>query len=301
MFFERQEIRIFHAVVDAGGFSRAAGRLGLSQSAVSQAVANLEHKIGTQILRRGSPPKVTEAGARLLRFAQLWGKEEAATVSDIEQIRSGAHSLLSVALSSAVNHRYGIELLRDFSERNPLTRLKIDVAPSREIVYGVAERRWELGFGPFQHHMPGQFALLPCFTEVRHLVIGVAHPARAQLQRAAVDILATLPLLTSFLDEPARRAGNDRATTVPLREVFASVWEISHMNLRLQLVAEGKGVTYVSDLLLGERSDLATIDGLPYSRIERRVGLYYLKERPLSHAAQRFVAQCQARWPRSRK
>ena len=296
MFIERQEVRIFHAVATAGGFSRAAERLGLSQSAISQAVANLEHKVGTQLLRRGSPPKPTEAGARLLRFADVWSAEEAATLADIEQIRSGARSMLSLALSSAVNRRYGIDLLRDFSERNPLTRLKVDVAPSREIVYGVAEGRWELGFGPYQHRMPGQFALLPCFTEVRHLVIGAAHPARPRLERDAVKLLATLPLLASYLDEPTKRAGRERGAGVLLRDVFGSVWEISHMDLRLQLVAEGKGVTYISDLVLGDRSDLITIDGLPFSRIERRVGLYYLKDRALSQAAQRFIGQCQARW-----
>ena len=141
--------------------------------------------------------------------------------------------------------------------------------------------------------------MLPCFTEIRHLVIGASHAARVRLPHAAAEILPTLPLLTSFLDEHAKRGGNERASGAPLREVFGSVWEISHMDLRLQLVAEGKGVTYVSDLVLGERTDLAPIEGLPYSRIDRRVGLYYLKERALSQAAQRFIVQCQARFPRS--
>ena len=198
MIIERQEIRVFLAVVEAGGFSRAAERLGNSQSAVSQAVANLEHKGGTQLLKRGAPPKLTEAGARLLRFAQSWIKDEAETLADLEKIRSGAHSVLSLALSSAVNRRYGIELLRDFSEHNPLTRLRVDVAPSREIVYGVAEGRWELGFGPFQHNMPGQFTLIGCFPETRYLVIGADHPAVAMLrsksrQRDPATLLATLP------------------------------------------------------------------------------------------------------------
>ena len=70
MQIERNEIRCFHAVVEAGGFSRAAERLDLSQSAVSQAIANLEHRLGAVLLRRGSPPQLTEAGIRLLRFAE---------------------------------------------------------------------------------------------------------------------------------------------------------------------------------------------------------------------------------------
>ena len=51
--------------------------------------------------------------------------------------------------------RFGIALLREFSERNPLTRFKVVVAPSREIVYGVADGRWELGFGPLLRHDVG--------------------------------------------------------------------------------------------------------------------------------------------------
>jgi hypothetical protein len=59
MQIERNEIRCFHAVVEAGGFSRAAERLDLSQSAVSQAIANLEHRLGAMLLRRGNPPQLT--------------------------------------------------------------------------------------------------------------------------------------------------------------------------------------------------------------------------------------------------
>jgi len=122
MQIERNEIRCFHAVVEAGGFSRAAERLDLSQSAVSQAIANLEHRLGAVLLRRGNPPQLTEAGIRLLRFAETVMNEERETLADIAQIKSGALSTLSLALSPAANARFGIALLREFSERNPLTR-----------------------------------------------------------------------------------------------------------------------------------------------------------------------------------
>src|ERR1700692_1796951 len=56
MQIERHELRCFHAVIEAGGFSRAAERLDLSQSAVSQTIANLEHRLGTSLFRRATPP-----------------------------------------------------------------------------------------------------------------------------------------------------------------------------------------------------------------------------------------------------
>lgn len=291
MQIERNEIRCFQAVIEAGGFSRAAERLGLSQSGVSQTVANLEHRLGAVLLRRGHPPQLTEAGIRLLRFAEAWMNEEREALADIAHIRTGALSTLSVALAPATNARFGVALLRDFSERNPLTRLRVVVAPSREIVYGVSDGRWELGFGPFQHSMPEYFAFHPCFPEMRRLMIAADHPSREALRKDPEATLRTLPLITSYLDDSPRRAGSPR-----LRNAFGSVWEVSHMELRLALVAEGKGVTYVSDLVTPVPSHLETIDGLPFSSIERQVGVYYLKHHPLSQAGSRFLALCREKW-----
>jgi LysR family transcriptional regulator, hydrogen peroxide-inducible genes activator len=291
MQIERHEIRCFHAVIEAGGFSRAAERLDLSQSAVSQAIANLEHRLGAVLLRRGNPPQLTEAGIRLLRFAETVINEERETLADIAQIKSGALSTLSLAMSPATNARFGIALLREFSERNPLTRFKVSVVPSREIVYGVADGRWELGFGPLQHSMPDFFAVHSCFPERRRLMIASDHASREALKRDPQATLRTLPLVTSYLDEQARRPGGDR-----LRNAFASVWEVSHMELRLALVAEGKAVTYVSDLVSDLPKELVPVEGLPFSSIERQVGVYYLRHQPLSQAGARFLALCRERW-----
>jgi LysR family transcriptional regulator, hydrogen peroxide-inducible genes activator len=296
MQIERNELRCFHAVIEAGGFSRAAERLDLSQSAVSQTIANLEHRLGTSLLHRGSPPQPTEAGIRLLRFAETMLNEERETLADIGQIKSGALSTLSLALSPAANSRMGVALLKEFCERNPLTRLKVVVAPSREIVHGVGEGRWELGFGPFHHNMPAHFALHPCFSETRRLMIALDHPARGALMRDPTSTMRELPLLTSYLDETARRPTGER-----LRDAFGSVWEVSHMELRLALVADGKGVTYVSDLLPAVPPQLVPVEGLPYSNIDRQVGAYCLKHRPMSQAGTRFLALCHERWPRDRR
>jgi DNA-binding transcriptional LysR family regulator len=292
MSIERNELRCFHAVIEAGGFSRAAERLDLSQSAVSQTIANLEHRLGTSLLHRGSPPQLTEAGIRVLRYAETVLNEEREALADIAQIKSGALSTLSLALSPAANAHIGVSLLKEFCERNPLTRLKVVVAPSREIVLGVGQGRWELGFGPFHHSMPAHFALHPCFAETRQLMIARDHPARRELTRDSARTVHELPLVTSYLDEGARRSTGER-----LRDAFASVWEVSHMELRLALVADGKGVTYVSDLLTSVPSQLVPVEGLPYSSIDRQVGAFCLKHQPVSQAGTRFLALCHERWP----
>jgi DNA-binding transcriptional LysR family regulator len=68
------------------------------------------------------------------------------------------------------------------------------------------------------------------------------------------------------------------------------------MDLRLALVAEGKGVTYVSDLVQNTPRELVPVEGVPFSSIDRQVGLYYLKHQPLSQAGVRFLALCRQWW-----
>ena len=295
MQIERSELRAFHAVIEAQGFRRAAERLSITQSAVSQAVANLEHKLGTPLVQRGSPPKLTESGRRLLRYAQTVLSEEADALRDIEAIRSGALSTLSLAMSSAVNHAFGRALMLEFCRSNPFTRLKLDVAPSLEIVGGVGAGRWEVGFGPFHSQMPGDLTLRPCLREVRRLVIGASHPDRDAVLADPERLLSRLPLLTSWLEVPGRREGGAR-----LRDAFASVWEVAHADLRLALVAEGHGVSYVSDLLLDGHplaGELVPIEGPALAAVERRVGLYWRGHEMLSEGARRFVQLCRLRWP----
>ena len=65
------QLSVFVASVDLGSLSRAAARLGLSQSTVSFHIANLEADVGTRLLDRGrSGVRPTSAGERLLPRAR---------------------------------------------------------------------------------------------------------------------------------------------------------------------------------------------------------------------------------------
>ena len=152
-------------------------------------MANLEHKLDTQLLLRKNRPELTEAGNRLFSFTQAVIKQELHALDDIRQIKSGALSTLSLGMSSMFNRFYGKEMLLEFCERNPLTRLKLDLAPGRELIYGVDEDRWELGIGPFQTRMPGHFVTTPFFDEklngtLHRLARLIAERRRSALHRA---------------------------------------------------------------------------------------------------------------------
>ncbi|MGB3212687.1 MAG: ArgP/LysG family DNA-binding transcriptional regulator [Desulforhopalus sp.] len=54
------------AVLDEGGFERAAKKLHLTQSAVSQRIKQLEEYVGQVLLTRTTPPTATDAGLKFI-------------------------------------------------------------------------------------------------------------------------------------------------------------------------------------------------------------------------------------------
>jgi DNA-binding transcriptional LysR family regulator len=61
--FDLKSLEVFVAIVEAGGMTAAGQRLGMTQSAVSQSVANLEQQLRVQLLDRSQrPPMLTPIG-----------------------------------------------------------------------------------------------------------------------------------------------------------------------------------------------------------------------------------------------
>ncbi len=69
--FSPQQLLSFVAVCETGSFTRAADRVYLSQSTVSQQIRRLEEALGKPLLERTSHQvKLTEEGERLLGYAR---------------------------------------------------------------------------------------------------------------------------------------------------------------------------------------------------------------------------------------
>lgn len=65
-------LRAVVLVAETGGFTAAAGRLGLSQAAISFKIGKLEDRLGVRLFDRGQRgARLTPAGVRLLPFARM--------------------------------------------------------------------------------------------------------------------------------------------------------------------------------------------------------------------------------------
>lgn len=69
------------AVIETGGFERAAQKLHLTQSAISQRIRQLEQRLGQPVLLRTTPPRATTLGWRLNNHLQQVRQLEMGLVS----------------------------------------------------------------------------------------------------------------------------------------------------------------------------------------------------------------------------
>ncbi len=68
--FDPDALECLAAIVEEGGFERAAQRLSITQSAVSQRLRSLEAQVGTVLIVRSRPLKATAAGQLLLKHTK---------------------------------------------------------------------------------------------------------------------------------------------------------------------------------------------------------------------------------------
>ena len=68
--FDPDALECLAAIVEEGGFERAARRLSITQSAVSQRLRALEAQVGTVLIVRSRPLKATSAGQLLLKHTR---------------------------------------------------------------------------------------------------------------------------------------------------------------------------------------------------------------------------------------
>lgn len=288
---EIHDLEVLAAVVDAGGFGKAARRLMQTQSAVSQTIARMERRIGTALLVRSSPPQPTAAGRRVLEFAHRFFDDIQTLERDLADIQGQSMGRLRLGASQMVTNLHLTDLLSDFARKFPKASFDVANVPSRELVLLVRDERCEVGFGPLQQEMRG----MEChayYQQQMRLYAGKCHPAFDRLRKGDESALKQAVLITSYLDPVENRPNPQK-----LRYRFASVWQIASLNLRIHLMSQGMGIGYLPAQLVRTHplgKQLAPVRTFEHGTVERSVGLYYLQHRELSPLGQLFVDHCDA-------
>ena len=147
-------LRLFTAVVDHGGFTRAAAKLNLSQPAISKSLAELERQLNVRLIdRSGRSARLTDAGQALhARARELFGVEKLAE-RELREIRGLKRGRLRIAASTTIATYMLPSVLGRFHRRRPSVRLSATSANTRRVARLLIESRVDVALveGPVAH------------------------------------------------------------------------------------------------------------------------------------------------------
>jgi LysR family transcriptional regulator for metE and metH len=131
---EVRHLKLMRAIAEAGGVTRAAGRLHLSQSAVSHQLLALERDLGARLFDRvGKRMVPTAAGAHLVDAARRLLAELAELERSVDG-RRDATIPLRVTSSCYTSYNWLPAALTHFAERHPNLELEIVLDVTRRAV-----------------------------------------------------------------------------------------------------------------------------------------------------------------------
>ena len=283
---EFQELRVFAAVIDCGGFLKASQALHLTQPAVSQSIKNLETKVGEKLVERTSPVRPTPIGLELLGHARFILERESEFIGDLAKLKQGHLQKLSLTVDYLVNEYFCAPHLKKTLVSLPELSFRIKRLPAREMIAAVREGQFELGFGPFQKDME-DLKSHKVFEETSYLVTGKSNRCLKTYKDDPMGALKETVLLASYLDEPALRPSK-----VKIRDYFKAAWEVSTLSLQIELLEQGIGATYIPGTIL-EREKCAknfvVLEKIPFHEVSKPYGIYHREGEELSQGAKAFL------------
>jgi len=115
-----RHLRAFAAIVDSGGVARAAGRLHLSQPALSRQIHALESELGVPLFNRiGRGVQLTSEGEDLLRRSRHLLAEADSLGEHARSLRAGEAGLLRVGAAPHVIENVLADFLTPYRRRHP--------------------------------------------------------------------------------------------------------------------------------------------------------------------------------------
>jgi DNA-binding transcriptional LysR family regulator len=240
-------LEAFVAVVDAGSFARAAGRLGLSTSACSRLVADLEARLDARLLNRTTRSlSLTEPGRALLERARqlLADFAEAEALAQAGRVR--ARGTLRVSAPVIFGVRHLAPLIAPFQKRHPEVRLDLALADRK---VDLVEEGFDLAVRIGSVDSPALIARPLGLTTI----LACAAPAylkRRGVPRTPADLARHDCLIYTHL--PVR--GEWRFTAPDGRALRARVQgavESNHSDLLVAAAVQGLGICCEPDFAVG--------------------------------------------------
>jgi DNA-binding transcriptional LysR family regulator len=277
------QLEIFSLVAELHGFTAAANRLGISQSAVSHALKSLEQELGVELLRRHqSRVELSDIGQQLLlRARAMLGlantlRQEAA---DARGMKRGTLRIGSFGPTSSI--KLLPLILQHYRAAYPGIEVHIDEGPDRQVIQWLEERRIDIGFVVLPEERFDTFALI---EDQMVALLPVDHPLARRDSLSLSDLCNDPFVLTEAgSSELVSRLFSAARLTPNIR------YRCSQLLSTLDTVGRGDALTVVAESSLPDDRDNRYVKKPLSPQVARQVGLAVLDQRQSSPAALAFI------------
>mgnify|MGYP001232495005 CR=1 FL=1 len=241
-----KSIKTFHLIVKYGSFIRAAEQLNYSPSTVTMQIRKLESDLGVQLIERGKPFRLTEAG-------RLFWEQSKPLVKNFEQLQvamsdwqsgEAGHVRIGVTEPTASYRLPG--LLKTFLNRYPKIRVSVDIADTPTLTDRVLSGDVDLALCS-SPDTGAELFYEPLFTEPFAVLMPEDHPLTRKAAVDADDFREYRLLVTSSLCPYRRKL---EMTLKEWGNVPTDLMEIGSMTALKYYVESGLGIALVPTIVL---------------------------------------------------
>lgn len=286
------QLEVFLAVIREGGFSRAAGKLYRTQSAVSQSVRKLESEIGEPLFDRSSREGLlTDAGQVLQQYAErLLNLRENAREALVE-VRELQQGKLVIG-ANEFTALYLLRVLSEFGRLHPAIRIMVQRSFGSRIPDDVLRHNCEFGVLTYDPQDP-ELASIVVYSDELILVVPPSHPL-ARESRVSIRQLGAESFVAHIVSSPYREK---------VIQAFKKHKTPLHMGIELptlqaikRFVAMGSGVAFLPEISVEDEIARGELVRIPVQelKVHRKLRLIYRKSASLSHAGQAFLKVAEA-------
>lgn len=282
------KFEILKAVVELGSLTKAADVLGLTQSAVSHAIASLESQWGFSLLTRGrSGICLTSNGERVLKYIREILKWNEQLIQDIGAINGIEVGTVRIGTLSSVCIQWLPEIMKQFNKNYPTIEVKLLEGDYDDIKHWILNGDVDFGFVS----LPTSESLeIISLKKDRILcILPAKHPLNKQ------NMIRFEQIKDETFIMPRISCDNDVRRILKENDIIPNIrYELADDQAIISMVQNGMGISILPEMVLHRVPDdvaIVSLEGENY----RTIGIAATSFKNISPAGKKFIV-CIKSW-----
>lgn len=283
------ELKVFIAAAEEGNFSRAAERLQMSQSAVSQNIQSIEKKYQVSLFnRRGRSVELSEAGQTVLPVARELFNTSRLLEDTLHTINSAVGGELLIGCATAAGRCLMPNLLSSFLRMYPQSLPRVHMMSRESVTTRLLNETIPFGVtSSFIDHR--DLECQPLFEDKIILIVPTDHPWSRFGKALPADLIDQRLIMREDTSGTTATLLDSLKQNGITQDMLRVVMELGSAEAIEMAVERGTGIAFVSEMIAARglalgRVKQVEIEGLTLRRtvwLARRVGFPFTRAQSL--------------------